>query len=73
MKNGNIFISLICFLFPLVIFSQSATIEINTDSIYKFVNQPPEFPGGIPNLMKYLAENIVYPEKAKNNGIQELP
>jgi protein TonB len=30
----------------------------------------PEFPGGMGELMKYLAENIKYPPLAKESGIQ---
>ena len=30
----------------------------------------PEFPGGIDNLMKFLAQHIVYPSQAKELGIQ---
>ncbi len=70
MKNGNIFISLICFLFPLVIFSQSTTVEINTDSVYRFVNQPPEFPGGDSGCNNYLRNTLVYPEQALADSIE---
>ena len=30
----------------------------------------PEFPGGIPELMKFITENISYPEDAIKNNIQ---
>jgi len=42
----------------------------NTDSVYKVVEVMPEFPGGIDALMKYLSENIKYPEDAKKEAIQ---
>jgi periplasmic protein TonB len=34
------------------------------------VEESPEFPGGIPALMKYVSANIVYPEEARNNNVQ---
>ena len=34
------------------------------------VEQMPEFPGGMPELMKFLQENVKYPEEAMKNGIQ---
>ena len=42
----------------------------NTDSVYKVVEVMPEYPGGIDALMKYLSENIKYPEIAKKESIQ---
>ena len=30
----------------------------------------PEFPGGIPALMKYISDNMSYPEEAIRNNIQ---
>lgn len=38
--------------------------------IYKIVDQNPEFPGGMDSLFRFLAENIIYPEKAQLRGIQ---
>ena len=38
-----------------------------TEQIYMVVEQMPEFPGGMGNLMIYLGENIKYPSKAKEN------
>jgi protein TonB len=34
------------------------------------VEEMPEYPGGIPELMKYISENIVYPQDAIMNNIQ---
>lgn len=39
------------------------------DSIYNTVEVMPEFPGGMEAMMKYFAENIKYPEEAKEKGI----
>lgn len=35
-----------------------------------FVEEPPEFPGGEPALLKYVADNIMYPGMAIENNIQ---
>jgi periplasmic protein TonB len=47
------------------------TIKINIDSqIYEFVGTPAEYPGGMEALYKYLANEIAYPNEAKDKGIQ---
>jgi periplasmic protein TonB len=38
--------------------------------IFMVVESMPEFPGGEPALYKFLAENIKYPQMAKESGIQ---
>ncbi|TFH94100.1 M56 family metallopeptidase [Porphyromonas levii] len=38
--------------------------------IFEFVEDMPEFPGGIGALMKWLGENIKYPEEAEKQNIQ---
>jgi TonB family protein len=44
--------------------------------VYQVVDQMPEFPkvsgapGGISGLMNYLQDNIIYPESAKNEGME---
>ena len=37
--------------------------------IFTVVEQDPEFPGGMEALLKYLAQNIKYPQLARDNGI----
>ena len=44
--------------------------DVDEDVPYEYVDQMPEFPGGIKALLKYLASNIHYPEYAKEAGIQ---
>lgn len=44
--------------------------EEETEEIFTVVEEPTEFPGGMPALMKYLSSNIRYPEIAAENGIQ---
>jgi periplasmic protein TonB len=40
------------------------------DKVYYNVDQMPEFPGGKDALTKFIAENIVYPDDAKKDGVQ---
>jgi len=40
------------------------------DTVYQVVDKMPEFPGGEKAMMEFLSKNIVYPEKAKEAGIQ---
>lgn len=40
------------------------------EEIYIAVEQPAEFPGGTAALMKWLSQNISYPQAAQMNGIQ---
>jgi len=40
------------------------------DNMYAIVETMPEFIGGQQKLMEFLKNNIKYPEKAKNNGVQ---
>jgi len=40
------------------------------DSPFKFVEEMPEFPGGMDSLSAFLAREIQYPPVAKNNGIR---
>ncbi len=38
--------------------------------MYDVVEIMPQFPGGASAMMKYLADNISYPEESEENGIQ---
>lgn len=49
---------------------QSSPSNSSKDEIFADVDQVPEFPGGMPNLMKFLSANIQYPEAAQKNEIQ---
>ena len=40
------------------------------DSVYNNIEVMPEFPGGMEAMMKYLSENIKYPEQAKEKNTQ---
>ena len=45
--------------------------EEEVDEVFQFavIEDKPEFPGGMTELLKYLAKNTKYPEIAKENGI----
>lgn len=40
------------------------------NTIFQIVEEMPEFPGGEPKLMEYISDNIQYPQKARETGIQ---
>ncbi len=42
----------------------------NTEKVYTAVEQMPQFPGGDATLMKYLNNNINYPQEAMKNGLE---
>jgi len=45
-------------------------IRYPDEKVFEHVEEMPQFPGGDAALMKWLGENIVYPENASENGIQ---
>jgi len=49
--------------------SKSSKIE-NGKPVFTVVEKMPQFPGGDAALFKYLGENVRYPVKAQENGIQ---
>ena len=40
------------------------------EEVFLQVETDPEFPGGVEAMMKFLADNIVYPQEAKDNKIE---
>lgn len=49
---------------------ETSTVEVttsNTEEVFMVVEDMPEFPGGMGELMTYLGSNIQYPSKAKEN------
>jgi protein TonB len=54
-----------------VVFTEHTAPEIPTETKpFIYVEEMPEFPGGIPALMKYIGENVKYPAEAQSNNIQ---
>ena len=43
--------------------------EIDDDTYFQVVDEEPSFPGGMEAMYKFLAENIKYPQEAKDNNI----
>lgn len=50
--------------------AQENTKETNKDSVFNMVDEFPEFIGGDEARIKYINENINYPEDALESGIQ---
>ena len=48
----------------------NASAQQTDTTRYQIVEVDPEFPGGMEAMMKYLTENIKYPQVAKEQGIQ---
>ncbi|MBR4156945.1 MAG: TonB family protein [Bacteroidales bacterium] len=48
----------------------SQKVVASQDSIYRVTEVMPEYPGGPNEMMKYLQENIKYPQSAKDNKIE---
>ena len=56
---------------PVVVEEKPKEIEKpKPDEIFQAVEQPAEFPGGQSALMKWLSNNIRYPDAAQQNGVQ---
>lgn len=45
-------------------------VEKKQPEIIAVIDEPAEFPGGIAAMKKFLAENLVYPESAREKGIE---
>ena len=45
-------------------------VEEEAEEIFVVVETDPEFPGGKKAMLKFLADNIVYPQQAKDNKIE---
>jgi protein TonB len=43
---------------------------VDSNYVYKFVDVEPEFPGGRPELLKYISSNIQYPQRALKKKLE---
>lgn len=43
---------------------------VDTNIIYQVVEQMPEYPGGVNELMRFISQNLKYPSYCQENGIQ---
>ena len=48
----------------------SAAASDDTEEIFQVVEEQPEFPGGMGEMMKFLQANIQYPKEAQAKGVQ---
>ncbi len=53
----------------LLCFGWTANAQTEEETVFTFVEKAPEFPGGQEGLYKYLAENIEYPDMARELGV----
>ena len=44
-------------------------LEKDNDTVFQVVDEMPEYPGGVEAMMKYISENVKYPEEAKEKDI----
>ncbi len=44
--------------------------EVDEQQIFQVVEESPEFPGGMKECMKFLSNNIKYPQISQENGVQ---
>ena len=60
-------------MFMLALIFSFATTETQAQKktkVYDIVEVMPQYPGGMQELMQYLAKNIKYPPKAEKKGIE---
>lgn len=48
------------------------TIQENDEQIFIVVEKPPDFPGGYNAMLKFLSENLNYPDSAKSAGVEGI-
>lgn len=65
-----IFFILLLFVSVFSVNAQTDTIRTEDEPVFDVVEVQPEFPGGNEALFKFIADNIVYPASAKEEGIQ---
>ncbi|MBR6975169.1 MAG: energy transducer TonB [Bacteroidaceae bacterium] len=50
--------------------AQKTVVSKKNQKVFDVVEQMPEFPGGMEALVKYMAENMKYPEDAKKQQVE---
>ena len=53
-----------------ILYEEDEDMSYESQKIFDVVEQQPTFPGGQTSLMSWLSDNIQYPSKAEENGIQ---
>lgn len=49
---------------------QVEPVQDNSNPVYTYVEQMPEYPGGNEAMMAFLRKNLRYPETAKETGVE---
>lgn len=49
--------------------SETKSAVLSSDKAYDIVDHMPEYPGGMEAMMKFISENVKYPDEAKKQGI----
>lgn len=57
------------FLFAKVSFAQDNVVPEQKQDIYTVVEEMPEFPGGMDEMIKFIQSNIIYPQNCKERNI----
>jgi TonB family protein len=57
-------------LFTGMLFSQETLVDTDDTLLFYVIEEKPEFPGGQDALLTYIAKNTMYPDSAKENGIE---
>ena len=68
-KNVSLKVALMMFVLLFSFMTSTAQTKKN-DMVFDVVEVMPQFPGGQIAMLKYLMENIKYPEQAMKEGIQ---
>ncbi len=55
---------------PIIINSDGIEEALSDQDIYQIVEEMPSFPGGEEKLYEFIANNVQYPQEAKERGIQ---
>ncbi len=53
-----------------IVIEGAEKLAVHADDVYEVVDELPQFPGGIQELYKYIAQNLKYPKQARRMGIE---
>ena len=65
-------LSLIISLFAcsLLVAQEQPIQKVDVNGVYLIPDKMPEYPGGVPAMMKFLSSNVKYPVEAQKNAIR---
>lgn len=70
MNQKFLFLTVLSISFAFKALAQTQKIDSGSIGVFPYVEQMPEFPGGQGDLMKFLQENIEYPDDARDASIE---